>query len=226
MEQQKSVPIGESLTYGWSIMKQHLGFFILLLIVLLIADYTPSFLLNIGGDSLLMIFLIQLVGLVWGTLLKLGMIHISLRFLDGQKPTIGELFGQSALLGQGILLSILYGLIVLGGTLLFIIPGIVWALKYSQAFYLLVDKKITATEALKMSGSLMNGAKLEFFGFGIVAGFVVLAGLLALVLGLFAAIPTVMIAYAYVYRHLLKSTPIIATTQNTVNDVMDAPKQS
>lgn len=53
-------------------------------------------------------------------------------------------------------------------SLLFIIPGIIKGLAYSQAFYIAKDlldsgKEITATEAISKSRQLMDGHKWEFF---------------------------------------------------------------
>ncbi|PIT86667.1 MAG: hypothetical protein COU33_01865 [Candidatus Magasanikbacteria bacterium CG10_big_fil_rev_8_21_14_0_10_43_6] len=206
MEQQKSVPIGESLKYGWHTMKENIGFFILLLVVYYVVYFGASIVVGMLSGNNPVYIVLNIALIVWSLLLSLGLIHITLAFVDSKKPTIGELFGQGALLGQAILLYILYTLIVMAGILLLVVPGIIWSLKYSQAFYLLVDKKMSATEALKKSGELTSGVKLELFGFGIVSGLVILAGLLALVVGLFAAIPTVMIATTFVYRRLLSQT--------------------
>jgi uncharacterized membrane protein len=49
-------------------------------------------------------------------------------------------------------------------SLLFIIPGIVKGIAYSQMFYLMADdKKLTAGEAQKKSMDLMNGHKMDYF---------------------------------------------------------------
>ncbi len=230
MQEQKSVQIGESLKYGWGVMKQNIGFFILLLIVYYAVYLAPSLFAEMFADNFLIYFLFNIALMVWSLLLSMGLIHVTLRMFDGQKPTIGELFSQAGLLGQAVLLYILYTLIVLGGFILFVIPGIIWSIKYSQAFYLLVDRKMKATDALKMSGKLMDGVKLEYFGFMIVAGLVAMAGFVALLVGAFATIPTVMMAYVFVYRHLLKATPTNGTPAPAAatpdaGKAMDAPKQ-
>ena len=212
MPQQKAVPIGESLKYGWNTMKQNLGFFILLLVVYYAISLLTSFIPTLFADNTILYILIKIVGSIIGLLLTLGFIHITLSFIDNKKPTVGELFSQSNLLGQAILLYILYTLIVIAGFILLIVPGIIWSIKYSQAFYLLVDRKMSATDALRKSAEVTQGVKMELFGFGIVAGLITLAGALALIVGLFAAIPTTMLATAFVYRRILSQTEAGATT--------------
>ena len=48
------------------------------------------------------------------------------------------------------------------------------------------------------------------FGFGIVCGLINLLGMLCLIVGTFAAYPTIMVATALVYRQLLAQTPELA----------------
>jgi len=57
-------------------------------------------------------------------------------------------------------------------------------------------------EALKASATATYGVKWDLFGFWIVCGAIIVAGLLCLIVGIFAAVPTVMVAQALVYRQL------------------------
>ncbi len=58
-------------------------------------------------------------------------------------------------------------------------------------------------EALKKSSAMTKGAKWDLFLFGLLIGCIALLGALALLIGLFAAFPTILIAKAFVYRKLL-----------------------
>ncbi|MDP5273742.1 DUF975 family protein [Chengkuizengella axinellae] len=61
-------------------------------------------------------------------------------------------------------LSILTGILVLLWALLFIIPGIVKSIAYSQAYYILKDKpNLSILEAIKESNRIMKGHKLDYF---------------------------------------------------------------
>lgn len=60
----------------------------------------------------------------------------------------------------------LYGLIVLGGLILLIIPGLIFALQYSQSLYIMTDHKdMDIWEVMKKSKEMMKGHKMEFFMF-------------------------------------------------------------
>lgn len=64
--------------------------------------------------------------------------------------------------------DILVGIIVSIGFALLIIPGIIWALGYSQVNYVLDDKPdITIGEALRLSKMMMSGRKWEYFVFNL-----------------------------------------------------------
>ena len=98
--------------------------------------------------------------------------------------------------------SILYGLIVLGGMLLLIIPGIIWMIKFQFFSYLIIEG-LGPVEALKKSAQITRGAKRELFVFGFILVGITILGVLCLFIGLFATIPTTLLAVAFVYRKLL-----------------------
>jgi uncharacterized membrane protein len=89
--------------------------------------------------------------------------------------------------------------------ILLIVPGVIWAIKYQFYGYLIIDKKMGVMEALKKSAEMTDGIKLDLFGLGLVLLGVIILGALVLGVGLLAAIPTVWLATAYVYRKLSKA---------------------
>jgi len=95
---------------------------------------------------------------------------------------------------------------VLGGTILLIVPGVIWAVKFQFFSYFIIDKGLGPIEALKKSSAITKGVKWNLLGFDLLIGGIALLGVLALLIGLLAAIPTAMIAMAFVYRKLLAQT--------------------
>lgn len=95
------------------------------------------------------------------------------------------------------------GIIIIGLiALLLAIPAIIVSLKLQFASYFVVDKNYNPIDAIKASWKITKGYPLQLFLFGLLLGLVVLAGLLAFVVGLLITIPTALIAQAYVYRKL------------------------
>ena len=64
-----------------------------------------------------------------------------------------------------IIANILVGILVVIGCVFFIIPGIILALAYSFAQYLVVDSDISGADSLTKSREMMKGYKLDYFVF-------------------------------------------------------------
>jgi hypothetical protein len=84
------------------------------------------------------------------------------------------------------------------------------SIKFSMWFYFVVDKRLGPVNALKASSRATMGAKFSLFVFGILCGLINILGMLCFLVGLFATIPTVMLAMAFVYRQLSEQTPELA----------------
>lgn len=63
-----------------------------------------------------------------------------------------------------LLTGILYNVFVAIGSMIFVIPGIIFSYSFSMAFYVINDHpEMTAMEALRESRRLMNGHKMQYF---------------------------------------------------------------
>ena len=83
---------------------------------------------------------------------------------------------------------ILYAVIVAVGTLLFIFPGVIWGLRYSQFGYYIVRHGLGPIHALKASAIATMGAKWDLFGLTLILLVFVAIGFVAFYVGiLFAA---------------------------------------
>ena len=92
----------------------------------------------------------------------------------GQKPQIADLFSRPfQRAGALIIASFLTGLVFIGGTILFIVPGIIAMLGLVMTQYFVIeDDSIDPVDALKASWALMRGHKAHYFGVMIVIGIV------------------------------------------------------
>ena len=61
-------------------------------------------------------------------------------------------------------------------------------------------------DSIKRSGDLTKTVRWKLLGFGILLMLINYLGLIVLIVGLFATIPTTMLAHAWVYRKLLGQT--------------------
>jgi uncharacterized membrane protein len=192
---------GEALRFGWNQTKGNLkpwlilggvGLFLTLLHQALTA---PG---GVPGLRALLSIAVQLLQVA----LTIICIRAALMVHDGQPI---DLWHPAALLGDFfsyLLTSILCGLIVAGGLVLLIVPGVIWGLKYGYSGFLVIDRKVDPIEALRESGQLTQGAKGKLFEFAALVFCVNLLGAIALGVGLFVTIPTTLIAAAFVFRKL------------------------
>jgi uncharacterized membrane protein len=195
--------IEESIRFGWSTMRANLGFFVFFLIVVGLIYVIPGILAELGREDLPVLSVI--LGIVSGVLqiiVGMGLIRIALRFCDNEQGSLSDLFSCAPLFIKYLLGSILYGLIVLGGLILLVVPGVIWAIKYMFFSYFIVDRELGPVEALKRSAQITQGAKGDLFLLGLALAGINLLGALALLIGLFATVPTAMVATAFAYRKL------------------------
>ncbi len=200
----------EAIQFGWTTTKNNLGFFIGLLIVIGLFYFVLDFIIElIKDEALILSSIMSIIFWVLDIVIQMGLIRISLRFCDNGKGEFADLFSCFPLFFKYLFGSILYGLIVVGGMILLIIPGIIWGIKFQFFSCFIVDKGVGPIEALKRSSAITKGAKWDLFLFNLLLGLINLLGAICLLIGLFVTIPTTMVAWAFVYRRLLAQTEII-----------------
>ncbi|MBU1261532.1 DUF975 family protein [bacterium] len=200
---------GEAIRFGWDTMKSNLGFFIALLIVTFLIIFVPSFISGLIKErASALSIIIDIVVWVLQLVIGMGLIRIALKFCGNEKGEFADIFSCFSLFFKYLFSSVFYGLIVLGGIILLIIPGIIWAIKFQFFSYFIVDKGLGPIEALKRSSAITKGTKWNLFLFSILLILINLLGILCLFIGLFATLPITMVAQAFVYRQLLAQTEI------------------
>ena len=144
-------------------------------------------------------FLVKLI-------LDLGIVKICLNIIDRKPVEFKDIIVSFELVITYIYASFIFYLIVLGGTLLLIIPGIVWAIKYSFYPFVILDKHSGAFEAIKASGELTDGVKWQLLGFFLLSLLLTLLGLICLLAGVLVVFPFIILAQALIYRKLDRQT--------------------
>ncbi|HEY1074165.1 MAG TPA: DUF975 family protein [Patescibacteria group bacterium] len=204
----KQIPMQDALKKGWELTKENFLFFVGLLIINFIFSYSPY--KESGSTSSLFSGrgeyqpIVEVLLTIIRTVVEMGTIRIVLKLIDNKKPSYAEFFNQLNRFLPFFLASILYIVLVGAGLILFIIPGIIFALTYQYYSYLILDKNMGIFEAFSKSAEITRGVRWQLFLFGLLLILVMIAGFLALGVGLFVAMPVTMVAQAYVYRYLVK----------------------
>jgi len=95
---------------------------------------------------------------------SIAVITIYLNLTKHMTPEIGELFAHFNKFWGAFKVTFLTGLFTALWSLLFVIPGIIKALSYSMAMYILAENpELGALEAINRSKAMMDGHKMELF---------------------------------------------------------------
>jgi GYF domain 2 len=139
---------------------------------------------------------------LFSSFLALGLVRCALNIVSGDEATVAMLFSQGPKIINTILASILYGLMVVAGLVLLIVPGIILALRFSMFQEAIIDRNLGPIAALKYSWRITQNNGFNLFIIGILGAFILLAGLLALLVGMIFAAPMVMLMTPLAYRFL------------------------
>jgi uncharacterized membrane protein len=121
-----------------------IGITLLMIVIMGILSYIPF----IGG----------ICALLLAGPLTIGLYAFFLNLVRAEKAEVGMLFGEFQNYGEKLLLTILIAVFTFLWTLLLIIPGIIAAYRYSQAYFIMKDNPgISAMDAIRLSKEMMAG---------------------------------------------------------------------
>lgn len=193
----------EAIDFGFKIAKKNVLFFLSVFVVWALATFISSGFQNSLNASRqpLLSFIFRLIFWVLNSIIAMGIINISLKFVEGKTPKLKEIFYTKNLFNF-IIASILRTVIIIAGLILFIVPGIIFSIKLQFSEYLIVDKNVDAIDSIKQSWEMTKGVKWNLFLLGILLGFINILGILALLVGTLITVPLTLVANVYVYRKL------------------------
>ncbi|CAM3177881.1 DUF975 domain-containing protein [Paenibacillus lupini] len=152
----------------------------------------------------------NLIGILVSGSISLGMISFFLGIARKENPPVSEVFSGFSLIIKAFCLYFMIGLFTFLWTLLFIIPGIIAAFRYSQAYFLLRDNPdIGVMEAITESKRLMIGHKWRYFVLQLTfIGWAILASITCGIGYLWLA-PYISVTQAHFYDDLIGRAPAI-----------------
>lgn len=197
--------ISELLKYGWDKTQAQASTLVLLAIGLMIVSWFGNWFADQLAQNLpFMELVFRLAWIVVSLLMSMGLIRSVLQINRGKKVSLDSFKFPLKQVFNFLVGTILVGIITLIGFLVLFIPGIYFSLRYEYVSYLIVDKGMTASEAMNRSSELTDGIKLKLFGFLLVLGLLNIAGALFFGLGLLLTVPVSYLAQARLYDVLQK----------------------
>ena len=96
--------------------------------------------------------------------LSLGETYIYLNLTRGYEPDVNVLFSGFQRFTDTLVLTILMRIFIFLWSLLLFVPGVIKAISYSQAYYILAEHpEMSGKEALDASIEMMDGHKMDYF---------------------------------------------------------------
>lgn len=196
--------VGSSYGNGWGkLWKYFLELFLIVIIYAIIS--LPSWLLeqttdgvNVGDVFLSIFFLAY--GLLLVGPIGYGVSFAYLKAARADKPEIKDIFAAFSNYWNAVLANVLVGAIVVVGLALLIIPGIIFACKLAFTPYLVVDRKMEVTEAVRESWRMTNGHAWTVFFIGLLAIPIAIAGVICFGVGFIVAVMWISLALASLYH--------------------------
>ena len=178
-----SFSIGDSLSQGFDFFKANVGASILFVIITVVVGAIPFV-----GALLMPLMLINF------------MAGVKKYRNDAIPFDVGQLFDFSHAVDK-IIGPLVVGILVMIGTILLIVPGIILGLMWAFLSCVLADRPGTSfSEAMKISAAVTKGNRLSIFLFGIVCGLLAFVSMIPLGLGLLVTIPMIQAAMYCAYE--------------------------
>ncbi len=165
---------------GWDVIKDDLGTFVLMTIVMLVVNGAVPILVQ-GATTA-------------------GFQAACKKRLRGVRPQLADLFSGFEFFGSTLAAHVVISILIFIGGILFIIPGLLAAAAFNFTFLFIIDKRMDFETAMRASHAVV---KQDYFGYCmfVVALFLLnVLGFICLIVGLLVTIPMTFAAVAVAYR--------------------------
>jgi len=192
---------------GLEVLKKYFVVLFLAVLVVGVADI-PLGVLSLEekftGGWLLAFAYLQFIGFLYW-LGIMGPLEYSLDWMflkasRGKEPVFEELVTGFQLFVKVILARIVSTILIAIGFLFLILPGIFLICKLVFVPYLVMDKKVDALTAIKLSWHMSNGYFLTILGMGLIFFIMIVIGVFFLIIGAVVAVTWAHAAYAMLYK--------------------------
>lgn len=201
-----NISISNIVSEAWTLFKEHASSIIVILLVYLVTNSIISFIgVAVMGDSILITFIFQIIQSIIGIILALGFNRILLNIINGESYEVNTLFSQTnfSLVLNTIIGSVVIGIAIIVGLVFLILPGLYIAFRLQFFNYALLEQETpNFSDAIKTSWDMTKGHVIDLVVIAIVSAIIVIGGVLALIIGLFVAIPVISLMSVLVYKNL------------------------
>ena len=131
--------------------------------------------------------------------LGVGLGLLGIRRASGRDTPLSTLWEPYTMAIPLLIMFILMGVMIVGGLVLLILPGIYLAIAYSFAPYLIIEKGLGVWESLETSRKAITQYWWRYFGLMLASVLLIIAGIIPLFIGLIWVLPLITIAAGEVF---------------------------
>ena len=223
--------VGDAFGYGWKKFTENIGPILIAMLVFMLIGaviYGLQFLFQsltspettvVTGDNgyvvstsstgvlgALVSLVFGIISFIWSYVVQAAFARGGLALTEGRPLVLGELLTLNKI-GRIILAGIILGILTFIGFLLCILPGLIIAFFGAFFVYFILDQDLGAWESIKASFSFVKDNIGNLLLLMILTWIALFVGALLCGLGLFVAVPVVVIAQAYAYK-VLRGQPV------------------
>ncbi len=195
------IDIGHCVSRGWNLVMKRFWLTVGATFIILLVDSAIGAVPFLGAIGTL-----ALAYVLWG-----GLDWMFLKLVRGQPADLGDAFAGFSLAFVPLLLFSLVGqLLTCVGFLLCILPGIYLTVAWMLFTALLIlDKRLEFWPAMELSRKVVTRHWWQLFGLCVVTFLLLLAGLVACVVGFFVALPVAIAAIVYAYEDIFGTKTVV-----------------
>lgn len=203
----------DAISAAWQLFKNNPLPWVLIALITGVANGIMNMITN--SDSAGLAFIGSIATIAISLVLQAFMIRGALLEVDGHKPAIGDFFKLHNF-GWFVVAAIIVGIATAIGTILFIIPGLVIAFFLYWTFNFVIDRNMTAVDAIKSSFNAVKSDGGNLFLLAILNVLIIIVGAIALIVGLLVAVPIATLASTVAYRAITGPTNFSRNAAATV----------
>ena len=196
--------VGGSYGHGLAALKKYFLEVLLITLVVLVL-ISPYYIASEAADNwdsglaiIIQLFALGFWLLILGPI-EYGASYAMLKAVNGKKPEFLDIFVFQKNYLNVVLSHLLVTVIVVIGFLFLIVPGVIFACKLAFVPYLVTDRKMEATEAIRESWRMTTGHAGTIFLMGLLVLPLIIAGALLLGVGIVLALMWIDLAFAAIY---------------------------
>jgi uncharacterized membrane protein len=199
--------VGSAVRYGWETFKKRPWFFVGASVVIFVA-YMIAGGISSGIDAVVGAtpedpsLIGGVVNFALSTLIGMGVVAFYLAAHDNPETVELSALWHPQPFWKFLGASILVGLAVGIGFVLLVVPGLIAMVLFMFATFIVIDRGLGPIEAMKESMRIGRGHRWTLLGLVAVLLLIVIAGFVAVFVGILVAMPISTLAFAHAYREL------------------------